>query len=202
LKKVRVLGLPAVEKLRVEKRYRNATLDMRIRRERTRREARLLARAKGAGVRCPIVYCVSDFAITMEFLPGKMLYHELLSRKAKKGELENAAAILVALHSKGIVHGDFTPANLMNLGGGMAVIDFGLGSISPDSEDQGTDVVTMKKALDAFSEAGRNRTAKMNKALGAQGEAFVQAYEKAGGKRSVLRMARQIESRARYMERG
>jgi len=60
----------------------------------------------------------------------------------------------------------------------------------------------MKKALDAFSEAGRNRTAKMNKALGAQGEAFVQAYEKAGGKRSVLRMARQIESRARYMERG
>lgn len=184
LRRVRVLGLPAVEKLRIAKEYRNKLLDERIRRERTRREARLLSRAKESGVLCPTVYEVSDFAIIMKFLEGKMLYHEILSRKVRQGEISSAAKILVALHSKAIVHGDFTPANLMNTRRGMAVIDFGLGSISPGSEGRGTDIVTMKKAL------------------GKEGERFVEAYAKSGGNAAAVRMSRQIESRARYMERG
>lgn len=184
LSRVVVQGTPSVEKRRVAKDYRAAELDGKIRRERTRREARLLARAKAAGVLCPVVYEVSDFAIRMKFLPGKMLYHELARREATAREISSAAKILVALHSAGIVHGDFTPANLMNTDEGMAVIDFGLGAVSTDNEDKGTDIVTMKKAL------------------GKQGDAFIRAYGLAGGKPAVLRMAREIASRARYMERG
>ena len=67
LKKIRVLGFAAVEKFRLRKEYRAAELDEKIRRERTRREARLLSRAKAAGVICPVVYEVSDFAILRIF---------------------------------------------------------------------------------------------------------------------------------------
>jgi len=184
LRKMRVLSFPAVEKFRPKKEYRAALLDEKIRRERTRREARLLSRAKGAGVICPVVYEVSDFAIRMKFLKGKMLYHELRKRRMTPWEIASAARILAALHASDVVHGDFTPANLMNTEDGMAVIDFGLGSVSNDVEDKGTDIVTMKKAL------------------GGQGNMFADAYSRAGGKASVVRMAKRIESRARYMERG
>ena len=88
------------------------------------------------------------------------------------------------MHSLNVVHGDFTPANLMLTRNGMAVIDFGLGSISTDAEDKATDIVMMKKAL------------------GQKGNAFVSAYGKAGGHKSVVRLVSEIEKRARYMERG
>jgi len=185
LEKVRVQGFWAVEKFRPQKRYRARELDERIRRGRTRREARLLSRAKEAGVPCPVVYEVSDFAIRMKFLKGKMLYREMRVRGITSREIVSAARILASLHSVDVVHGDFTPANLMNTKDGMAVIDFGLGSISHDAEDKGTDIVTMKRALG-----------------GKAGNAFAAAYLRAGGKPSVVRMAQEIERRGRYMERG
>jgi Kae1-associated kinase Bud32 len=183
LSKCNLLGLPSVEKYRVEKKYRVKELDDKIRVERTKREARLLARAKDAGVLCPVVYEVKEFVIVMKFLEGDMLHWELQKRKVAAREVADAAKILVRLHSVDVIHGDYTPANLMLTPDGMAVIDFGLGSISNDSEDKATDVVTMKKAL------------------GKEGEAFVSAYAKKGGKPAVLKMVSQIESRGRYMER-
>lgn len=184
LRKVSVLGIPSVEKFRIEKKYRTKELDERIRRGRTKREARLLSRAKEAGVLCPVVYEVGGFFIRMKYLTGKMLHHELQIRRIEAGEIAAAAEILVKLHAVDVVHGDYTPANLMLTKDGMAVIDFGLGSISTDSEDKATDIVMMKKAL------------------GAKGAVFVAAYAKKGGERKVVRMVSEIEKRARYMERG
>ena len=93
LKKIRVLTFPAVEKFRPKKVYRAAALDERIRRERTRREARLLSRAKAAGVICPVVYEVSDFAVRMKFLEGEMLYHAMMRRPIRQSEIASAANI-------------------------------------------------------------------------------------------------------------
>ncbi|MFA6489993.1 MAG: KEOPS complex kinase/ATPase Bud32 [Candidatus Micrarchaeia archaeon] len=185
LEKITFLGVSAVEKFRVEKEYRAPALDRQIRSGRTKREARLLARAKEAGVLCPAVLSVGEFYIRMKFLEGEMLYHTLRKRKISAKEMSDAAEILVKLHSKGIIHGDYTPANLMKTNDGMAVIDFGLGSISPDAEDKATDIVMMKKALGT-----------------ADGTKFVSAYSKAGGARGVVKMVSEIENRARYMERG
>ena len=184
LAKISWLGMPSVEKFRVEKKYRAQELDGKIRSERTKREARLLSRAKEAGVLCPVVYQVGEFFIRMKFLEGKMLHHELQKRSITAKEIGEAAKILVALHSVDVIHGDYTPANLMITKDGMAVIDFGLGSISNDVEDKATDIVMMKKAL------------------GGKGALFVAAYGKKGGILSVVKMVSQIESRARYMERG
>lgn len=184
LSKISVLGVMAVEKVRVGKKYRVRQLDESIRGTRTKREARLLAKAKEAGVLCPAVFQVGEFSITMKFLEGRMLYHELRKRGISAREIADAAGILVKLHSADIIHGDYTPANLMNTPDGMAVIDFGLGSISTDFEDKATDIVMMKKAL------------------GADGQRFVSAYSKKGGKPGVVKMVSEIEKRARYMERG
>jgi len=218
LEKTSFIGIPSVEKFRVEKEYREPELDCAIRGGRTRREARLLARAKEAGVLCPAVFCVGKFSITMKFLEGKMLYREMRGRKITEGEIADAARILAKLHSKDVCHGDYTPANLMLAKDGMAVIDFGLGSVSPDAEDKATDIVMMKKSLATFSEVQleqsssgplvqrhksveRGRSTKMKKALGKDGEQFLSAYAKAGGKAKVVRMVSEIEKRARYMER-
>ncbi|MCX8174927.1 MAG: KEOPS complex kinase/ATPase Bud32 [Candidatus Micrarchaeota archaeon] len=178
------LGMPAVEKFRVEKKYRARALDREIRQGRTRREARLLSAAKKAGVLCPVVYEVAGFSILMKFLRGKMLHEELQRRKITGEEISAAASILARLHSVGVIHGDFTPANLMLTKDGMAVIDFGLGFFSCDDEDRGVDVLTMKKAL------------------GKEGGRFVAEYLKFGGKKKVAEMVSKIEARARYMERG
>ena len=94
LSKTSFLGLPAVEKLRVEKEYRECELDARIRGERTRREARLLARAKDAGVLCPVVYEIGKFSIIMKFIKGKMLNKELRKRRISAKEISEAARIL------------------------------------------------------------------------------------------------------------
>ena len=184
MEKITFLGVSAVEKFRVEKKYRAPALDRQIRSGRTKREARLLAAAKEAGVLCPSVLSVGEFYIRMKFLEGEMLYHALRKRKISAKELSDAAKMLVKLHSKNIIHGDYTPANLMLTRDGMAVIDFGLGGISPDSEDKATDIVMMKKAL------------------GADGEKFVSSYAKAGGAPGTVKMVSEIEKRARYMERG
>ena len=200
LSKVSILGIPCVEKFRLKKKYRQPGLDGKIRGERTKREARLLNRAKEAGVPCPVVFQVGDFFIRMKFIEGKMLHTEMGKRGIKQKEISDAARILVRLHSQHIIHGDFTPANLMLTKDGMAVIDFGLGSISTDSEDKATDIVMMKKSLETFSEVGRSPT-KTKKSLGKKGARFVLAYQKAGGHKSVVKLVSEIEKRARYMER-
>ncbi|VVB57955.1 putative bifunctional tRNA threonylcarbamoyladenosine biosynthesis protein [Candidatus Anstonella stagnisolia] len=122
-------SMPALEKVRNPKKYRPSSLDEKIRRSRTKVEARLLSRAKDAGVLCPLVYSTSEFSITMEKLSGKIFSGKRISHAHAK----KFAQMLAALHSLHIIHGDFTPANLMDTKKGIAVIDFGLGFTSHDN---------------------------------------------------------------------
>ena len=68
--------------------------------------------------------------------------------------------------------------------GNLTVIDFGLGCISNDNEDFAVDVLTMKKALAADACA-----------------AFLRGY-KSEGDSKVLTAMKEVESRARYVDRG
>src|SRR5580658_1783621 len=58
IRRVDWLGFAAILKDRDPKSYRPKALDERLRKERTRNEARLLADARRAGVRTPLVYDV------------------------------------------------------------------------------------------------------------------------------------------------
>ncbi|MEM2963237.1 MAG: KEOPS complex kinase/ATPase Bud32 [Candidatus Anstonellales archaeon] len=173
-------GVKALRKVREKKEYRNPTLDVKLRRTRTKREAKILRRAFEAGVLCPQVFGEGEFEIIFSFIPGKLASEKKLSRE----QLERIAIILAKLHSLDIIHGDFTPANLIvGEDNQIWVIDFGLGYFSNRVEDKAVDVFTMKQALDKK-----------------EGEEFVEKYEQVGSMQVVERM-REVEKRARYQER-
>lgn len=173
-----VLGRKAVVKERAAKGYREQRLDARLRAERTRGEARLLHRAKLAGVPCPTVLEASGFAITMGFIRGR--------RPAMgAGDAEEAGRLLAKLHAADIIHGDYTPANLIleapagGRRGTIYVIDFGLGFVSADIEDKAVDVFTMLRAI-------------------AQKGAFLRGYGAYSRSHEVLARVKGVEKRVRY----
>ena len=179
-------GHAVLSKMRLAKPYRPAALDQKIRSTRTRVEARLLSKAKAAGVPTPFALAVGPYDLRSSRVGGKTLNRfDLASVSAEIWNL--AGRYLARLHKAGIVHGDYTPANLMYDGKkkeSLVVIDFGLGSISNDTEDFAVDVLTMKKALGAKACAS-----------------FLQGY-KAEGDAKVLIAMKEVESRARYVDRG
>lgn len=147
------LGLPAIAKRRVPRRYRHPALDAALRAARTRHEARLLAEAKLAGVRVPFVLDVDEASatLTMEFLEGERL-REALERAgpAERERLLHKAGELVArLHARGLIHGDLTTSNLLARDGEVMAIDFGLGDTSPEAEPMGVDLHVLLEALQA-----------------------------------------------------
>ncbi|MEW6748546.1 MAG: KEOPS complex kinase/ATPase Bud32 [Candidatus Micrarchaeota archaeon] len=177
LERISLLGRPCVMKTRVAKGYRVEKLDERLRMERTRGEARLLHKAKLAGVECPTVLQVDDFEIVMSSIDGKR--PSMIPR-----ECEEAGGLLAKLHGADIIHGDYTPANLI-LGRRLYVIDFGLGFISNDIEDKAVDVFTMLRAL---GESGGK----------SEKDAFLSGYRSYRSAASVLKRVCGVESRVRY----
>ena len=166
------LGEDVLRKERRKKGYRIEEIDEGIRLGRTRREARLLHKAKLAGVSCPTVYEVGLDYIVIERLKGKKL-------SEKKGELEKAGKVLGKLHSAGILHGDFTPYNILVDSSGLHVIDFGLGSFSKKIEGMADDVITMLRGTKGKKD-------------------FLRGYKKFSGAKEVLARIEKIEKRARY----
>lgn len=175
VKNSRMLGKAIVIKARIPKSYRIKELDEKLRRERTRQEAKLLHRAKLAGVPCPTVLFVDEFFIGMTKIKGKR-------PKMKTKEAKISGEMLAKLHNSEIIHGDFTPANLIASKGNLHVIDFGLGFFSSDIEDKAIDVLTMLKSVKPT-----------------QGENFLKGYEKISreyGK--IIDRIGEIRKRARY----
>ncbi|MBI4394111.1 MAG: Kae1-associated serine/threonine protein kinase [Euryarchaeota archaeon] len=184
-------GRPAVEKRRIPKIYRHREIDSRLRRERTRLEARLLHDARSAGCRTPIIYDVDLVAgvITMERLPGRRLKDVLDSSgaAAAKPLLEAAGSAVARLHASGIIHGDLTTSNMLVTDGSIALIDFGLGAFSVDIEDMGTDLHAFQESLTA------------SHAVGAAGFRHVMnGYARGRSAKAVARRLTRIAKRGRY----
>jgi len=135
-------------KERVEKAYRIKELDERIRKSRTAREPRLLMAARKVGVPTPDVYEIPEkqYKIIMEYIDGNPLYKEieLYPRLATK-----VGTLVRTLHDNDIIHGDLTTSNMIVQGSKVYFIDFGLGGTSKKIEDKATDLLLLKKALNA-----------------------------------------------------
>lgn len=172
--KINFLQKASVVKNRIPKKYRVKKLDEKLRRNRTKVEARLLHKAKLVGVKCPTVLEVDDFSITMSFIDGKR--PEMNIKESRE-----AGKLLAKLHAGGLIHGDYTPANLLVDKKQMFVIDFGLGFFSDYTEDKAVDVYTMLRALD---EDGKKEFLKGYK-----------TYKKSG---SVFKRLEEVEKRVRY----
>ncbi len=137
-------------KERIKKSYRIEEIDKKIRKFRTRREAKLLQTAK---INVPKVFNVDEqnMKIEMEFLEGDLLKNILDSLPLKKSlEICKQIGIEVSnLHSQNIIHGDLTTSNMILKDNKLYFIDFGLGFFSDKAEDKAVDIRVLKQALES-----------------------------------------------------
>ncbi len=178
---LKLFGIDAVAKDRIKKPYRVPELDALIRAQRTKKEASILIAANAAGVPVPKVLFVSKTVLYMEFIKGSRLSD--LNSYSKY--MKKAGRYLAMLHNANIVHGDYTPANLVANASNLFVIDFGLSSISNSIEDKAIDLLLMKRSVCEHDYS-----------------LFADAYVKHSANGiAILKKLSSIELRGRYMER-
>ena len=141
------LGEKAVLKDRIPKGYRISEIDDKIRKARTKEEAKLLSDAKRAGVKTPVLYDINlqEKSILMEEIDGQMVKDIINEDLAFRIGEE-----IAKLHSADIVHGDITTSNIMLQDDKLVFIDFGLGRYSPLDEDKAVDLLVLKKSLQSI----------------------------------------------------
>ncbi len=175
-----IYGMEIVAKSRKPKDYRIKKLDNRIRRQRTKKEAKLMKRASDGGINAPRLISVTSTTIFMEKIDGKLLKDIPI----KKQHAHSLGALLVKLHGLGIVHGDFTPANIICFGPKIYLIDFGLSESSTSSEEKALDILLMKRQLPKKLYPN-----------------FIKAYCVSKSSKEILARLAQIEERGRYQSR-
>ena len=195
---VSLIDEKVIVKHRIPKRYRIPEIDIKLRKERTVREARILHRAKEFGVNCPHVYEVNlrDMVIVMEFIEGVRL-KEHLEEVPMEERLRLCREIgrqIGKLHRAGIVHGDLTTSNMILRERKVYLIDFGLADFDSTLEARGVDLHLLKRAMESthytwFEEGFRAVLEGYGEVLG----------EKA--REEIEEKIEEIESRGRYRER-
>jgi len=176
-----------VYKRRIEKRYRVNELDKRLRKERTKSEAKLISEARRNGVPTPIIFDVNEYVLVMERIDGA-LAREVITEPIS----ERIGEFVGILHKSGIIHGDLTTSNII-VGGDDRIyfIDFGLAFVESNTEARGVDVHVFFQSLQGTHESYEKLRAAFTKGYK---RTFPQAAQ-------VLKRAAEIERRGRYAER-
>lgn len=138
-----------VVKERISKGYRVPELDRKIRRQRTKSEAKLMERSRSSGVNVPVIGMEDDFKLVMDHLKGKKVKDSLNSMdvKERSNVCTGMGEMIAKLHDSGIIHGDLTTSNMILVSGEVFLIDFGLGKFSGKVEDQAVDLFLLYEAL-------------------------------------------------------
>lgn len=174
----------SVRKTRPAKSYREKELDIRIRQERTLREARITSEARRLGVRTPIIRDISQFELEMERIEGEKL-KDVIDRRLSMMVGETVGR----LHSGGIIHGDLTTSNMMLSEERICLIDFGLSFYEKTVEAQGVDVHVYFQTLESTHDSPEELK-----------EAFTIGYARTQPQAdAVLQRAREIKARGRYL---
>lgn len=180
-------------KERAEKRYRHAKIDSHLRKTRTAAEARLLNRARRAGLNTPKIFAVEKYKIEMEYVKGEKL-KDLLDKKgaAEAGKLlKKLGAEIAVMHNSGIIHGDLTTSNIIKADDSFYLIDFGLGEVSSSIEKKSTDLKLLKQVIKSTHSKHEKEFAH-----------FLEGYSgKAEGAKEILARLGEIETRGRYAKR-
>ncbi len=174
----------SVIKKRVPKKYRAAELDIKLRKERTKSEAKIQSEARKAGVPTPIIQEIDGFDITMERIEGPSVRSVINETIA-----EQIGEVLSTLHAAGIAHGDPTTRNMIVSDKRIYLIDFGLASYDRSLEARGVDVHVFFQSLEA-SHANYHALKK----------SFLAGYaKKSRDAEQVLSKVEEIKGRGRYL---
>jgi Kae1-associated kinase Bud32 len=186
----------ALVKERIKKSYRIKELDEKLRKERTKRETKLLSDSRRAGVPTPKIFKedLKGMKIVMEFLEGQKLKDLIpkLSKKEREKISEKIGTLIGKLHSKGMIHGDLTTSNMIFQNGEIYFIDFGLGFYSTSVEDRAVDLFLLRRALESTHFQYINEL----------WNSVLKGYEKEFPKpREVLKRFEGIYKRGRYVKK-
>ena len=180
-------------KRRIKKSYRIEVLDEKLRKSRTKKEAKLLEKASRI-INAPKPFFTPDFyQIKMPFIQGKKLSENLdsFSLEKQKEICMEIGEEIAKLHKEDIIHGDLTTSNMIlveNREAKTYFVDFGLGYISKKIEDKAVDLHLLKQALEA-------RHFKNWKILF---EEIVKGYGNYEESNRVLERLKAVEKRGRY----
>lgn len=192
------LGKDAIVKNRVSKSYRIEEIDNKIRKFRTKSEAKILSDVKKTGVRTPILYDVDlkDKSIVMEKINGPLV-KDIMSNIEDDKRKELAIAIgenIRLFHDEDIIHGDLTGSNMIlvdnkieDISNNLAIFDFGLGKYSDLLEDKAADLLVLKKSFQSIDYDIASEIFNL----------ILEAYD-LDNSNKVLNKIAEIESRGRY----
>lgn len=186
------LGIKSVRKERIRKGYRINEIDEYLRKERTKREARLLNSLKDAGVRAPYILDIdiSTNTIEMTMINGKNL-REIFENidDAERNRIDELIGNYIAkMHKASISHGDLTTSNMIYDGYDVYFIDPSMGEMNSKVEEFGTDLHLLKES---FLSTHPFRMDDFNKII----ESYLKYHP--DGRINVERM-KEIEGRRRY----
>jgi len=180
-----------VVKRRIPKSYRIKELDEKLRRERNKKEIKILKEVRRLGVNVPQVFEEGEFEFSMEFIEGKRL-KEVINSENFPFFARTIAKIVSTLHSQNIVHNDLTLSNMLFADNKIYLIDFGLSDFETSLEKKAEDLLTLYYSVkSSFPEFWEGFI-----------ETFFSEYEKSypEGKKVIERL-KKILKRGRYVMR-
>jgi Kae1-associated kinase Bud32 len=139
----------SILKDRIKKSYRLPQIDQRLRKSRTRSEAKILRKASGI-INVPKVIRVDEKKMNLEIehIEGVKV-RDLFDRddeKLKQKVCRELGKTIKKMHQNDIIHGDLTTSNMI-WNGKLYLIDFGLGKISIRIEDMAVDIHLLKECF-------------------------------------------------------
>ena len=179
-------------KKRIPKSYRLQELDTKIRKSRTKSEAKILDKLHSI---IPVPKLINldknNHQITMEFIEGKKLsqHLETLNHQEICKQIGN---LITSLHNQNIIHSDLTTSNMIlnNKDNKVYLIDFGLSFYSHKIEDKAVDLHLLKQALNAKHHTIANQAI----------QTILNNY-KPDRYKEILEKLKTVESRGRYKDR-
>ena len=182
-----------IVKSRISKGYRLPFLDKKLRKQRTRKEAKLLQKAASL-IPVPRILAVNETqsTIELEYIKGKKLSESLDTLPIEKA-LNICKLIgtqIATLHDAGIIHGDLTTSNMIFAKEQLYIFDFGLGFESYKTEDKAVDLHLIKEAFEARHFARATAYLK----------AMIEGYKKSEKAKETMQRLNNVEKRGRYKQ--
>ncbi len=177
-----------VIKDRISKSYRIPEIDTKLRKERTKTEARILQKLLRIRVNVPRVLKVDEAksTIELEHIAGTKL-RDYLDKSKEVHLFKQIAEQTQLIHDAGIVHGDLTTSNMILKGNTVYFIDFGLSEHSDRIEDKAVDLHLLKECL-------RSKHFEI-------WESCWRIFEAHYKNKAVLDRLKKVEQRGRYKEK-
>lgn len=177
-----------ITKNRIKKTYRLPVLDEKLRKQRTKSEAKIINKLKFI-TNVPKLISAEDNQIIMQYIEGKKLSEDLDGLENKNEIAEQIGQEIAKLHDNDIIHGDLTTSNIIykEKENKVYFIDFGLGFHSKRIEDKAVDLHLIRQALEAKHFLYWKQLF----------EHIIKGYD-SKDKSKVLEQLKKVESRGRY----